>query len=294
MSSSASLSARDLMAWGSILDHEPTESANRVKNLFLRARSKISGASLYLSAFGQVQFKNSRLTLQLGSDEKRRLESSLQRKSGVSPKIFSSGFKDLSIILKVKGSNSNVASNDSPTKTKSLTPSRSNLSQVGTPTRRTGSTSKSRADKLRSTVEGQSEQGVSRNKRKRDLESLSVSEKINSSSKKLEDEAQDKGGQREDDDDDHLVNLSPSNKRKRVKDRQSFEPSKLLAKRLATDRQMFKVPVLNLPIKNPTQPICIFQSKPILNPTKNCNDKGLLNFCDWNWKRKSGRPIWLQ
>ncbi|CAH7683259.1 hypothetical protein PPACK8108_LOCUS16697 [Phakopsora pachyrhizi] len=223
MSSSASLSARDLMAWGSILDHEPTESANRVKNLFLRARSKISGASLYLSAFGQ----------------KRRLESSLQR----------------NIILKVKGSNSNGLQPDG----------------LDQPLR-----------------------GVSRNKRKRDLESLSVSEKINSSSKKLEDEAQDKGGQREDDDDDHLVNLSPSNKRKRVKDRQSFEPSKLLAKRLATDRQMFKVPVLNLPIKNPTQPICIFQSKPILNPTKNCNDKGLLNFCDWNWKRKSGRPIWLQ
>ncbi|MBW0543800.1 hypothetical protein O181_083515 [Austropuccinia psidii MF-1] len=265
-------SVRDVMTWGSILGLESDDVARRARNTFQRAKQKLSvesghgivginGNDRALACLSLCLVKISAI----GSSERKALETSLQRASGVSPRIFSNAIKTLSSLLgTASGSNSPVKSS----------PARANKS---------ASIEKSLINDTPT-------------KRKRTINSLEVSPVKHSA---LKPSPLKRLAHTASDSEDEIL-LSPTGKKRirtsgpqewlaMTEDHNSHTPraAKLSQSNQNSARTIKKTP-LNLPIQRPPKPMCIFQSQPISRSRSHYP----VNFSDWNWKLNLFKKEW--
>lgn len=276
-------SSRDLMTWGSTLEFEPEEVSRRAKAIFQRAKSTlsvesgrgiagISGNDRALACLCLCIVKLPTLAL----SDRKALETSLQRTSGVKPRVFSNALKELPLILEITSQKPSPYPNHSNTNSQSL-----QTAPVGeknilkrSPTKAYGHSGDD--GQMRSSL-------IKSSPLKRVASSLPDSESdeclMTPTNKKrirtIDVEAQPSSSK-----------ISSANS---ILASNSRTPRSTRMDELSgIGRTITKTP-LNLPIQRPPKPMCIFQSHPIFNPRKSpCR----LNFSDWNWKSKLFRHEW--
>ncbi|KAH9817886.1 hypothetical protein DFH28DRAFT_961090 [Melampsora americana] len=99
------LTARERMTWDNLLDLEPIEISRQAKTLFQKAQTKLSiGSGHVITGISGNDRALACLCLllvksRLSPTEKKEIETALQRRSGVAPKLFSNAAKQLSSVL---------------------------------------------------------------------------------------------------------------------------------------------------------------------------------------------------
>ncbi|POW09511.1 hypothetical protein PSHT_09098 [Puccinia striiformis] len=270
---------RDVITWGSTLDYEPPEISRKAKLLFQRAKTNLS-LNVAMYKLTLIKPKNSTTS----TSDRKALETSLQRTSGVSPKIFGTGLRELRQILGTTGvENASPARKSSPSKTKKALMEGSSTSpaKVGVGARKKNAVHQSDSSAFRDTLM------AATTPLKRPASTLLA----------------------DDDDEDNIndpIRSSPTAKR-RVRQRPNAPTPGIVEEDLSgrTPRQTDHLSVetssvqtirntpLALPIHRPIKPMSIFNAHPILNPAKpNSNPIQLINFSDWNWKNKLFDDQW--
>ncbi|KNZ50549.1 hypothetical protein VP01_435g7 [Puccinia sorghi] len=250
---------RELVTWGSTLDFEPTEVSRRAKQVFQRAKNKLSlerghqivgvnGNDRALACLCLCLVKCALLfflfPLELptatSTADRKAIETSLQRTSGVSARVFSGGLKELPRILE-----------DGRAATTSTS-----ASTTTTPTRARPGTTPSRAKK--------EEKTRSSDHHLHHRQSLLVD--ANTPRKPTLDPQE--------------PLLSPSRKRPHNQLNTPIQTSASNHHKKIRST-ISKTPLL-LPINKPPKPMSIFASIPVFNP--NSPSSSNINFSDWNWK----------
>ncbi|KAA1074794.1 hypothetical protein PGT21_020786 [Puccinia graminis f. sp. tritici] len=300
-------SYRDLITWGSTLDYEPSEISRRAKLLFQKAKTNLSlerghgiaginGNDRALACLCLCLVKLSNLTT---TADRKALETSLQRTSGVSARIFSGGLRDLPRILEVRSGGTSASASPrrkaSPTKGVTLQSSSRKAREEGS------------AKPVASGSGRKKEGGVVRSSRET-LMAANTPLKRPASALVVD----------QDEDDDALLRSSPTAKRRSRRTDESSGPPPVLVQPVQTIdlspgsatrtprpqnlhnplllepttsvRTIRKTP-LALPIHRPHKPMSIFHSHPLLNPSKPTPSLPV-NFSDWNWKSNLFHANW--
>ncbi|KAG0146669.1 hypothetical protein CROQUDRAFT_77412 [Cronartium quercuum f. sp. fusiforme G11] len=102
---SGRVSMRESLTWGSLLDYESTDVARQARDAFQKAQTKLAAGSGHVIA-GITGNDRALACLcvfltksRLAPTERRAAETSLQRQSGVAPRIFSNAAKQLNALL---------------------------------------------------------------------------------------------------------------------------------------------------------------------------------------------------
>ncbi|KAA1134977.1 hypothetical protein PGTUg99_018872 [Puccinia graminis f. sp. tritici] len=250
-------------------------------------------------SFSYGTFEKKRLSNVTTTADRKALETSLQRTSGVSARIFSGGLRDLPRILEVRSGGTSASASPrrkaSPTKGVTLQSSSRKAREEGS------------AKPVASGSGRKKEAGVVRSSRET-LMAANTPLKRPASALVVD----------QDEDDDALLRSSPTAKRRSRRTDESSGPPPVLVQPVQTIdlspgsatrtprpqnlhnplllepttsvRTIRKTP-LALPIHRPHKPMSIFHSHPLLNPSKPTPSLPV-NFSDWNWKSNLFHANW--
>lgn len=300
-------SFRELLTWGTTLEREPSEISRRAKQIYARAKSKLAverghgipgihGNDRALACLCLCLVKLSNLS---SPSERKDIEITLQRTSGVTQRIFTGGLKDLARILETSGHNSNSGKKKKPA-TACAGASTSGPSKEG------GSPSKKRKKEKTSAENGQQEKYTAQV----GDDEVQQQEKLPSDTRTslllpasaaaartphkrpisaiLEEEEE----QADDDDDAATPKRKTAGRGGPLSVPPSYGRRALSPAPQGPDGGRVRVldakPELRLPAHPtiPPKPMSIFHSVPVFNPNKNMTTSSRMsvNFSDWNWK----------
>ncbi|EFP89762.1 uncharacterized protein PGTG_15418 [Puccinia graminis f. sp. tritici CRL 75-36-700-3] len=296
-------SYRDLITWGSTLDYEPSRS-RAGEAAVPEGQDEPVARTRPRDRRDQWQRQGLGLSLSLSPDRKA-LETSLQRTSGVSARIFSGGLRDLPRILEVRSGG--TSSSASPRRKASASKGE-RAKGVGLPSSSRKAREEGSAKPVASGSVRKKEAGVVRSSRETLMNAANTPLKRPASALVVD----------QDEDDDVLLRSSPTAKRRSRRTDESSGPPPVLVQPVQTIdlspgsatrtprpqnlhnplllepttsvRTIRKTP-LALPIHRPHKPMSIFHSHPLLNPSKPTPTLPV-NFSDWNWKSNLFHANW--
>ncbi|KAA1080814.1 hypothetical protein PGT21_022238 [Puccinia graminis f. sp. tritici] len=255
--------------------------------------------SLSLSLPGLLRLSNLTTTA-----DRKALETSLQRTSGVSARIFSGGLRDLPRILEVRSGGTSASA--SPRRKASASKGE-RAKGVGLPSSSRKAREEGSAKPVASGSGRKKEAGVVRSSRETLMNAANTPLKRPASALVVD----------QDEDDDALLRSSPTAKRRSRRTDESSAPPPVLVQPVTINvpqgsaartprqqnlhnplllepttsvRTIRKTP-LALPIHRPHKPMSIFHSHPLLNPSKPAPSLPV-NFSDWNWKSNLFQANW--
>lgn len=315
MSGTPRSSFRDLLTWGTTLDYEPSEISRRAKQIYARAKTKLAverghgipgihGNDRALACLCLCLVKLSNLS---SPSERKNIEITLQRTSGVMPRIFTGGLKDLARILETSGHHSNSgkkkkaatgcagastsgASKEGVSPSKKKKKEKENMAENDQQEKNTGQVDDDdgevqQQDKHPSDTRTSLLLPAARTPHKRPISAILEEEEEEQADEEGEEAATPKrkkgarGGP-------PSVLLSHT--------RRALSPASHAPEGGRVVRVLDTKPELRLPAHPsiPPKPMSIFHSLPVFNPNKNMttisssssSNSRSVNFSDWNWK----------